>query len=166
MSMEVPGAWSDRWRSFLARAGNGLFRRGDSFGRESRRKYSVPVRRPIGIRLPADVCAPGIGCLDRSLSGGLACRRCRPEALYGGVTALGSRLVSGYPQGSDGDIGKSRSVQTSYPQKPLENRSVNVRIHSGRIEDICGAPDQPSKLFHTAQNCARVLRTVMHLLSP
>ncbi|CAN0617398.1 protein of unknown function [Burkholderia multivorans] len=105
--------------------------------------------------------------LSRSIvaGGGLACWRCSPETLCGRLTALGSKLAAGYPEGSDGNMGESRSVQTSYPQKPLDNRSVNVRIHSGRIEDICEVPDQPQKLFHTAQNCARLLRTVMHRLS-
>ena len=165
-----------RWRcrglvrpmgGFLARPGDGRpFRRTGSCGRESRGKYSAlhaaAHRDSPGRRR----CAPGVGCCDRSLPGGLACRRCRPEALCGGVAAFGGKLVAGYPQGSDGNIDESHSVQTSYPQKPLDNRSVNVRIHSGRIEDICGSPDRRPKLFHTAQNCARVLRTVMNRLSP
>ena len=121
--------------------------------------------RPIGIRPAARVASrASVVSINR-------CRACvlaegTAEPLRGAVATLGARPVAGYPQGSNGNVGESRSVQMSYPQKPLDNRSVNVRIHSGRIEDICEVPDRRQKLFHTAQNCARVLRTVMHRLSP
>ena len=55
------------------------------------------------------------------------------------------------------------SGHPGYPQRPLENRSVMLRIHSGTIEDICANCGARQKLFHTAQNCARVMLTVINL---